>query len=154
MIIVIIFFFRKINVYDFHAMVLARVIVSYVLIYFQLLCLSTTTAEQRIRRGIQEITCIQFLGVIIRCDTVELRLIIAVKCRVCSCVGLRENIIIIIVLALSPDVCGLALSQESNNFYDPTLQSVKPKPKPKFAAASPLPTAKCELPNPTFYCYR
>jgi hypothetical protein len=111
-----------------------------------------TTPEQRIRRGIQEITCIQFLGLIIRCDTVELRLIVAVKCRVCSCVGLRENITIIIVLALSPDVCALALSEDSNNFYNPTLQSVKSKPK--FAAASSLHTAACELPNPRLYCYR
>jgi len=70
-----------------------------------------TIPEQRIRRGIEEITCIQFLGVIIRCDTVELRLIIVVKCRVCSCVGMRQNITIIVVLALSPDVCALALSE-------------------------------------------
>jgi len=154
-VIIVIIFFHKVQVYDFHAMVLARVLVSYVLIYFQLLCLSTTIAEQRIRRRIKEITCIQFLGVIIRRDTVEFRLIIAVKCEVCSCVGLREIITIIIVLALSPDVCALPLSQESSNFYDPTLQSVKPKPKPKpkFAAVSPLPTTKCELPNPIFYCY-
>jgi len=108
--------------------------------------------EQRIRRGIQEITCIQFLGVIIRCDTVELRLIIAVKYRVCSCVGLSENITIIIFLALSPDVCALALSEESSNFYKPTLHSVKPKPK--FAAASPLHTATCEIPKPRLYCSR
>ena len=140
--IIIIIIIIRIQAYDVHAIVLAIVIVSYVLIYFQLLSLSTTIAEQRIRRGIQESTCIQFLGVIIRCDTVALRLIIAVKCRVCSCVGLRENITIIIVLALSPDVCALALSQESSNFYDPASHSVKPKPKSKFAAASPLHTAK------------
>jgi hypothetical protein len=111
-----------------------------------------TIAEQGIRRGIQEITCIKFLGVFIRCDTVELRLIIVVKRRVCSCVGLRENITIIIILVLSPDVCALALSEDSSSFYKPTLQSVKPKPK--FAAASKLHRAKCEIPNPRLYCYR
>jgi hypothetical protein len=88
----------------------------------------------------------------IRCDTFELRLIIAVKRRVCSCVGLRENITIIIILALSPDVCALALSQESSNFCKQTLQSVKHKPT--FAAASPLHTATYELPSPRLYCNR